>query len=99
VHWLGRPAIIRDIEIEMIKRFLNEHNTVEVAKLDVSVNDKVKIINGPLMEKEGCVVEVMANKVRLILPSLGYAITAEVAKDNIVVYSPRHDQFYQKTIS
>jgi len=99
VHWLGRHAIIRDIEIEMIKRFLNEHNTVEVARLHVNVNDRVKIINGPLMEKEGCVVEVMANKVRLILPSLGYSITAEVAKDNIMVYSSTHAQIYQKPIS
>jgi transcription antitermination factor NusG len=99
VHWLGRPAVIRDIEIEMIKRFLNEHNTVEVTKLTVNVNDMVKIINGPLMEKEGCVIEVKSNKVKLILPSLGYSITAEVARDNIVVYSTRRAQLYQKSIS
>jgi hypothetical protein len=51
------------------------------------------------MEKEGCVIEVKSNKVKLILPSLGYSITAEVARDNIVVYSTRRAQLYQKSIS
>src|SRR4051812_47816627 len=25
VYWLGKPAVIRDVEIETIKRFLNDH--------------------------------------------------------------------------
>lgn len=99
VYWIGRPAVIRDIEIEMIKRFLNEHNTVHLAKLPVNVNDIVKIINGPLMEKEGSVIEVTSNKVKLILPSLGYSMIAEVAKDNIIVFSSRSHLSSFNTVS
>jgi transcription antitermination factor NusG len=83
VYWLGKPAIIRDLEIEMIKLFLNEHKTVQLEKTPVSLNDKVRIINGPLMEKEGSVVGISSNKVKLVLPSLGYLMIAEVAKENV----------------
>src|SRR5688500_10904022 len=28
VYWLGRPAVIRNEEIDLIKRFLNQHKNV-----------------------------------------------------------------------
>jgi transcription antitermination factor NusG len=93
VYWLGKPAIIRDIEIDMIKRFLNEHDIVQLTRMDVNVNDIVKIINGPLMEKEGSVIEVSSNKVKILLPSLGYSMIAEVAKDNVLVFTSGKNHF------
>ncbi len=85
IYWLGNPAVIRDIEIEMIKRFLNEHSNVYLEKTTVNVRDIVRIINGPFMEKEGNVIAINANKVKLILPTLGYSIMADVVKENIEI--------------
>ena len=48
-------------------------------------NDKVRILNGPLVLWEGNVVEVMTNTVKILLPSLGYSLVAEIRKDNIVI--------------
>ena len=48
-------------------------------------NDKVRILNGPLVLWEGNVVEVMTNTVKILLPSLGYSLVAEIRKDNNVI--------------
>jgi transcription antitermination factor NusG len=85
LYWLGKPAVIRDIEIEMIKRFLKEHSNVYLEKGTVNIRDIVKIINGPFMEKDGNVIAINSNKVKLILPTLGYSIMADVVKENIEI--------------
>ena len=83
VYWLGKPAVIREEEIELIKRFLSSHRNVRLEKGIVNVKDKVKIVNGPLMEMEGEVLSVNNKTVRVNLPSLGYFLTAEIEKENL----------------
>jgi len=85
VYWLGKPAVIKDEEIELIKRFLNEYSNVRLERTRVSVNDNVKILNGPFMEFEAKVTKVNSKTVTVILPSLGYKMIAE--KENIEVIS------------
>ncbi len=85
VFWLGQPAIIRDEEIEAIKSFLQKHHDIKLEKLKININDKVRIMDGPLMCQEGDVVEVMNKSVKLYLPSLGYTMTAEIEKTRVEV--------------
>lgn len=61
VYWLGQPAIVKNEEIEAIRDFLLEHNTVYLEKAAVNVNDMVKIIRGPLIHREGKIVQVNNN--------------------------------------
>jgi len=83
VTWLGKPAIIRDEEIETIRDFLCEHMNVKVASADLAVNDKVRIESGPFMSHEGSVVEIKSKTVKVLLPSLRVALYAEIDKSNI----------------
>jgi transcription antitermination factor NusG len=85
VYWLDKPAVIRDIEIEMMRRFLNEHTNVQLEKTYVNVNGIVKITNEDLIENKGTNVGVPVKNVKLVLPSLGYAMIAEVDKVNVGV--------------
>lgn len=85
VYWLGEPALIRAEEIEAIKTFLGRHEDVKLEKIDVNVSDKVRVIDGPLMYREGDVLEVYNKSVKVFLPSLGYAMIAEVSKSRIEV--------------
>lgn len=85
VYWLGSPAIIRNEEIEAIREFLHEHTDVRLEKVAVNISDRVRITDGLLVHREGDVLEVKNKTVKLSLPSLGYAMTAEVAKDKIEV--------------
>jgi transcription termination/antitermination protein NusG len=87
VYWLKKPAIIKDEEINMVKKFMSEYRNVKLEKLVVNVNDQVRIIGGPLMEREGNVLEVKHKTVKVFLPSLGYAILAEIEKENIEIFS------------
>ena len=83
VYWLQKPAVIRDEEIDVIKRFLNEYHHVQLEKATVNLNDKVRIIGGPLMMREGNVLEVKNKTVKVLLPSMGYALVAEIEKINL----------------
>ncbi|HVZ55138.1 MAG TPA: UpxY family transcription antiterminator [Chitinophagaceae bacterium] len=83
VYWLGKPAIIRNEEITTIKQFLNEYTNVRLEKTQVNLNDHVRIINGPLMMRKGNIVEVRNSTVKVMLPSLGHALIAEVRKENV----------------
>lgn len=85
VYWLGKPAIIRDIEIAMIQRFLNEHKHVKLEKATVNLSDMVRITNGPLMDHEGEIISVSNKTVKILLPSLGYTMIAEIETINIEV--------------
>lgn len=78
----GKPAVIRDEEIETVKQFLNEYEHVQVERIDVGINDEVTIINGPLMQQKGQVLEVSGKMVKVMLPSLGFALVA-IDKNNL----------------
>lgn len=85
VCWLGKPAVIKNEEIEVIKRFLNEYENVHLEKADVDIDDVVRIKNGPLMQSEGRIMSVSGRKVKVYLPTLGYAMVAEIEKTNLEV--------------
>jgi transcription antitermination factor NusG len=85
VNWQGKPAVIRDPEIEVIKNFLLEHENVRLEKIAIDINDTVRIKCGLFMEQEGIVMEVLGKTVRVSLPSLGYSMLAEIPKSHVEV--------------
>lgn len=87
IYWLGKPAVIKAEEINAMKDFLDQHGEVTLEKIDVRINDVVRIKEGPLTLREGNVLEVRKNTVKITLPTLGYALIAEVPKGNIEVIS------------
>lgn len=91
VYWLGKPAIVRSAEIDAIKNFLIEYQNVQLEKVEVNPNDMVRIVNGPLMNREGSVKEVLHHSVKVLLPSLGYALVAEVSKSSIILVRREND--------
>jgi len=82
IYWLARPAVIRQEEIDTIRNFLKEYDFVRLEKTSINLNERVRIINGPLMMWEGTVVEIRTTTVKIILPSLGYALVAEISREN-----------------
>lgn len=82
IYWLSKPAVIAPDEIETIKKFLAEYEHATVEKSDVKPSDHVRIINGPLMMWEGNIVEIKTNTIKIMLPSLGYSLIADVRRDN-----------------
>lgn len=85
IYWLGKPAVIRDSEIEVIKRFLCEHINIKLEKTKIKVNDRIRVIGGPLMELEGHVLSIKNKTAKVELPSLGYMMFAELDAANVEV--------------
>jgi len=84
VYWNGKPAVIKEKEIQTIKLFLDEYENVEVQKIEVSPGDTVQVIAGPMMDKEGKVLEVKNKTVKLCIDSLGYMLVAYIDKSKLI---------------
>jgi len=83
VYWLGKPAHIREEEINTIKKFLNEFTNVEVAYNDLAVNTKVRVKQGPLMNYQGILIELAGNRAKVKIESMGIQLSAQFDKKNI----------------
>ncbi|MEN9570516.1 MAG: hypothetical protein RL172_1747 [Bacteroidota bacterium] len=84
VYWLGKPAQIREDEIVTIKKFLNEFADVKIedaAKL--TVNAKVRVKQGVLMNYRGLLVEVTGTKAKVKIESMGICLYAQFDKKNL----------------
>jgi transcriptional antiterminator RfaH len=74
LFWLGKPAIIRDEEIYLLKDSLKEViSSFEIS--EIKPGDVMNISRGPFQGKEGVVKAVEKNKIQLILKELGFVIT------------------------
>jgi transcriptional antiterminator RfaH len=74
LFWLGKPAVIQDHEIEVLKDGLKGIlNNVEVQ--GIQPGDILTISKGPFQGKEGIVSQIEKNKIRLVLKELGVLIT------------------------
>ena len=83
VYWDGKPAVIKEKEITAIKRFLNEYENVEANPVDLKVNQRVRITNGTLMDKEGKVLDVRHKTVKVAIDSLGYILVAYIERTKL----------------
>jgi transcription antitermination factor NusG len=85
VYWLGKPAIIRNKEIEVIHKFLSEYDEVQVVPLELRTDSRITIVQGALMDKKATVVKVLNNKVRVVIESIGYSLVATIDKSNVIL--------------
>ena len=85
VYWLGKPAVIRDAEIDTIKKFLHEFSDVEVVNQSMEVNSKVRIKQGLLMNYQGILLEIKGSKAMVRIESMGLQLSAKFDKKNLEV--------------
>ena len=86
VHYLNKPAIIRDEEIELIKSFLLEKDALISAQSlrGFKEDDKVIIKHGLFMDNTGTVLRSTANKVYIKLESLQQVMIVEFPAKYVV---------------
>jgi len=83
VYWLGKPAQVKDEEIDTIKKFLQEFSAVEVTEKQMDINSRVQIKQGVLMNYHGIVVEIAGSKARVNIESMGIQLSAVFDKKNL----------------
>ncbi len=89
VYWNGKPAVIREKEINAIKRFLNEYENVEARKVELNVNQRVRITNGTFMDQEGKVLDVRHKMAKVAIDSLGYILVAYIDRSKLTSALPK----------
>lgn len=87
VYWEGKPAVIREREIAVIRKFLDEYENVEVKAMQVAINQRVRVLAGPLMDQEGKVLAIRKKTVKVAIDSLGYVLIAHIERSKLI--SPR----------
>jgi transcription antitermination factor NusG len=74
MFWLGKPATVREFEIELMKQYLNGiFQSVSLTKF--TRGQLYKISEGVFSGRIGKVVETKKNKIKLELQSLGMIVT------------------------
>mgnify|MGYP000372569097 CR=1 FL=1 len=74
MFWLGKPATVREFEIELMKQYLNGiFQSVSLTKF--TRGQLYKISEGVFSGRIGKVIETQKNKIKLELQSLGIIVT------------------------
>jgi transcription antitermination factor NusG len=91
VYWLGKPAVINTHEIENIAKFNGLHYNIKVEKVPINAVDIVHISNNtdePAING----IQVKTANVKLILPSLGFALLAETTNTVVAGYAEKNTE-------
>ena len=88
VYWDGKPALIKEREIQTIRRFLDEYENVGLVKMDLKLDQRVRILAGPLMDQEGKVIQVKNKVAKVAIDSLGYLLIADIYKGKLQSTNP-----------
>ncbi|MCM4161469.1 UpxY family transcription antiterminator [Antarcticibacterium flavum] len=74
LFWLGKPAIVKEKEIETIKSWLN-NDEIEIVSTDhLSPGDQVTIAEGDFKGQEAIIQKIGKKRMRLVLRSMGYVV-------------------------
>ena len=79
LFWLKKPAIIRDSEIEILEKWLQDEQVKDIEVGHLSPGDKLTIINGSFKNQEATISEVGRKRLRLILKDLGLVVNVKVS--------------------
>ena len=83
VHWLRKPAVVKEKEIITIKKFLMEFEDVKISDYRLLPLDRVEIKQGILMNFKGIVLEVNGNIAKVKIDGMGLVLIASFNKNNI----------------
>jgi transcription antitermination factor NusG len=83
VYHCGQPATIREKEMNLLKKWLNEYDHDSLEAVNLNVNDRIRIRSGALLDKEAEVLESKGHYALLLLEDLGLQVKVDLRK-NIV---------------
>lgn len=79
----GKPAIIRNKEMELLKNWLMQYDHESIEAGSFNIKDRIVIRSGALMDKQAEVIESRGNYAVLFLEDLGMQVKVDLRK-NIV---------------
>lgn len=83
LHWLGKPAVINETEIQAIREFTGDYQNIDLEKLAVNSHVAEKNIYRSSYEIEGNLLAIKNKTIKINLPSLGYAMIAKLKEESV----------------
>lgn len=84
LYWLGKPAIIAKEEIAVINEFTSKgYKNIKLEPVNVKKEKARQAQNGAYLSIEGRLYTLKNKMVKIDLPSLGYALIAEIDEESI----------------
>ena len=77
LFWLGKPAMVKDSEIETIQHWLSAPATYAVSLDAWQKGDKIVLESGPFVSQSAIIQEVKQNHYIMILESLGCVLRVD----------------------
>ena len=78
VFWLGKPAVVREEEINIMKEYLSSnYHSINIKSLEKG--SIYSIMKGPFKGYKGKIVTLLKNKIKLELQGLGMQVTLHTA--------------------
>ncbi len=71
LFWLQKPAVVRDCEMDTIKKWLSSPNVSEIEVSTYQVGDVILVDSGPFVNQQAVVKEVTPSHYVLVLESMG----------------------------
>ncbi|RKS45183.1 transcription antitermination factor NusG [Gillisia mitskevichiae] len=78
LYWLGKPAIVKDKEIDTIKNWLDDDCYEEFKINNLYSGQRVQITSGAFKDQKGIVKHVGSNRLSLILDTLGCIVSVRI---------------------
>ena len=79
VFWQGKAAKVQESEIQLMREYLDGEVMEDTRIERLSIGDEVRFSRGVLKDRTALVEKIGSHSVRLVLPVLGYRITARMA--------------------
>jgi len=78
LYWLGKPAVVRDIEMETLKKWLTNDTVENYSLTKLESGDKVAIKYGALKDQKAEIIEIGKTRVRLVLEGMGVVLNMKI---------------------
>ena len=85
IYFSGKPAVIRDVEIETIRKYLNEksHNISTIDTSEFKPDTLVRINHGVFMDNHGTILKANKRKVYVEITSLSQVLVIEFPVEHV----------------
>lgn len=80
LFWLGEPAVVRNSEIETLKKWLENDEVEFLESAHLTPGDKITIAGGDFKGEEAIIEKVGKKRLKLILKSMGWVVNVRVSE-------------------
>ncbi|MFZ4263623.1 transcription termination/antitermination NusG family protein [Sphingobacterium sp. HJSM2_6] len=89
IYFMGKPAIIKESEIEKLREIVETYNNLEIIHLnEISTGDKVRIRSGLFYNQEGEVIKIKGKTVLMTIDHLDCALVTRIEINQLTKVTP-----------